>query len=69
VYFFAVCDDGALVRALDTLNAERRWLTGEDIFAGLLSEPTDAFDNPGVARLFERTFTPTQGSPSSDTRH
>jgi Fe-S-cluster containining protein len=31
--------NAALVRVLDTPDAERRWLAGEDIFAGVLQEP------------------------------
>jgi hypothetical protein len=31
--------NAALVRVLDTPDAEQRWLAGEDIFAGVLREP------------------------------
>jgi Fe-S-cluster containining protein len=40
--------NAALVRALDTEHAERRWLSGEDIFAGVMQDPEDVLLSPEI---------------------
>ena len=48
--------NAALTRALDTDNAEQRWLAGEDIFAGINPDPADVFAHPQAQRLYEYAF-------------
>lgn len=51
--------NAGLSRALETEDAERRWLAGEDIFSGVLQESLDQFADPNVERMYDRTFTTT----------
>jgi hypothetical protein len=48
--------NGALSRALETDQAEHRWLAGEDIFAGIHCDPEDAFSNPQTQMLYRYAF-------------
>jgi hypothetical protein len=47
----------ALVVAIETEDAERRWLAGENIFAGVQQDPgPNPVDDPASRRLFAETF-------------
>ncbi len=49
--------NAALVRALETEDAERVWLSGEDIFADVMRDPVDICANSRDAQLmFEHAF-------------
>ena len=48
--------NAALTRALETDDAERRWLSGENIFSDVLRQPTDVFTDPQAQRLYEYAF-------------
>ena len=48
--------NAALVRAIDTENAERTWLSGEDIFSGVMREPADIFSEPRAQQIYEHAF-------------
>jgi Fe-S-cluster containining protein len=48
--------NGALNRALEREDAERAWLVGEDVFAGLLRDPTDPFSSPQANNLYAYAF-------------
>lgn len=48
--------NAALVRALDTDQAEQRWLAGEDIFADIHRDPADVLGNPQAGLLYENAF-------------
>lgn len=48
--------NAALVTALDTDDAERRWLAGEDIFAGVKQDPGGLKDLPEVTHLYKKAF-------------
>jgi Fe-S-cluster containining protein len=48
--------NAALTRALATEDAERRWLSGEDLFADIHRDPTDQFTNPPAQQLYEYAF-------------
>jgi Fe-S-cluster containining protein len=46
----------ALWRALETDQAERRWLAGEDIFADIHRDPEDVLSNPQAQLLYRHAF-------------
>lgn len=46
----------ALVRALDTDNAESAWLSGEDIFQGVRQDPADTMSGPETRFFYQRAF-------------
>lgn len=49
--------NAALVRALDTEDAERAWLSGQDIFSGVMRDPVDVLASSRDAQMmFERAF-------------
>lgn len=48
--------NGALVRVLDTPDAERRWLSGENIFDGVQPDPDDTFNVPAAQQLYSIAF-------------
>ena len=48
--------NSALVRAIDTEDAERSWLSGQDIFSDVLREPGDLFSDTHAQRLYEYAF-------------
>lgn len=48
--------NSALDRAIATPDAEARWLAGEDIFSGVLSEGSDLLDSTPSRYLFEMAF-------------
>jgi hypothetical protein len=49
--------NAALVRALETDDAERAWLGGQDIFSGVMRDPVDILANGRDAQmLFQRAF-------------
>ena len=48
--------NAALVRAIDTDNAQRAWLSGEDIFYGVMREPIDIFSDSTAQQLYQTTF-------------
>lgn len=48
--------NGALYRALTRDNAEAEWLAGEDVFAGVLTDPNRTLDNPHNQALYELAF-------------
>ncbi len=48
--------NSALVRAIDTDDAERSWLSGQDIFSDVLREPGDLFSDLHAQRLYEYAF-------------
>lgn len=48
--------NAALVRAIDTDDAQRTWLSGADIFSGVPCEPTDIFSGPIAREVYERAF-------------
>lgn len=48
--------NAGLTHALNTSDAEQRWLSGEDVFAGVLSEPNDVFSNPPAEAFYHRVF-------------
>jgi hypothetical protein len=49
--------NAALVRALDTADAERAWLGGQDIFLGVMRDPVDMLANGRDAQMmFQRAF-------------
>jgi hypothetical protein len=48
--------NGALNRAMEREDAERAWLSGEDVFAGLLREPNDPFSQQPTRMMYERAF-------------
>jgi hypothetical protein len=55
--YHAYALNSALVRAIDTANAERSWLSGQDIFSDVLREPGDLFSEvQAQQRLYEYAF-------------
>lgn len=48
--------NSALLCALETSNAEERWLAGEDIFASIRRDPSDVFAHPQVQLLYDYAF-------------
>jgi len=46
----------ALVRAIDTDNAQRAWLSGENIFSGVMREPDDIFADPVAQQMYQHAF-------------
>ena len=46
----------ALIRAIDTENAERAWLSGEGVFSGVMREPADIFTEPRAQQIYEHAF-------------
>jgi Fe-S-cluster containining protein len=48
--------NAALVRALDTDDAERLWLEGRDIFSDIRTDPVDMFANPRAEMLYRLAF-------------
>ena len=48
--------NGALSRALETDQAEQRWLAGDDIFADVHRDPEDVFSNPQAQILYRYAF-------------
>jgi hypothetical protein len=48
--------NAALHRALQTDHAEQRWLSGEDIFAGIHRDAQDIFDHPAEQYLYAHAF-------------
>jgi Fe-S-cluster containining protein len=46
----------ALTRALEREDAETAWLAGEDVFAGVLREPSDPFQQPPVQTIYHYAF-------------
>jgi len=48
--------NGALARALETDQAEQRWLAGKDIFADVHRDPEDVFSNPQTQLLYRYAF-------------
>ena len=48
--------NAALARALETDQAEQRWLAGEDIFADIHRDPEDVLSNPQAQLLYRYAF-------------
>jgi Fe-S-cluster containining protein len=48
--------NAALVRALETDDAEKKWLSGEDIFAGIMNDPDDIFLLEDTQRFYQLAF-------------
>lgn len=48
--------NAAVVRALDTDEAEQRWLSGEDIFADIRRDPEDVFSSEQSQMFYEHVF-------------
>lgn len=48
--------NAALLRALETDGSEKRWLSGEDVFADIRRDPEDVFAHPQAIRLYEYAF-------------
>jgi Fe-S-cluster containining protein len=48
--------NAALVRALDTADAERAWLNGDDVFHDVMRDPGEVFDNPEADMMFRYAF-------------
>ncbi|WP_374378661.1 YkgJ family cysteine cluster protein [Dongia sp.] len=48
--------NAALVRVLDTEDAEHRWLSGEDIFAGVMQDPEDVLSSPDIQSFLNELF-------------
>jgi hypothetical protein len=48
--------NAALTRALEREDAERAWLAGEDIFAGVRRDPHDAFASNTTLLMYRRAF-------------
>jgi Fe-S-cluster containining protein len=48
--------NASLLRALETDQAEQRWLAGEDLFADIHRDPVDIFAHPQAQRLYEHAF-------------
>ena len=48
--------NAALVRAIDTDNAQKAWLSGEDIFCGVMREPVDIFSDSAAQQLYQTAF-------------
>lgn len=48
--------NAALSRALETDQAEQRWLAGDDIFADVRRDPADALSNPQAQQLYRHAF-------------
>jgi hypothetical protein len=49
--------NSGLIRALDVVDAERAWLSGDDIFSDVLRDPEPAiFAQPGTQMLFKQAF-------------
>ena len=48
--------NAALARALETDQAEQRWLAGEDIFADIHRDPQDALSDPQAQLLYRHAF-------------
>jgi len=46
----------ALARALETEDAERRWLAGENIFSDVQRDPENALAHPQAQQLYQHTF-------------
>ena len=57
--------NAAVVRVLDTPDAEKRWLAGEDIFAGVLAETVGYYQGfGGISSVTRGTCeSPTKKSP------
>jgi hypothetical protein len=47
---------GALNKALDTQDCERRWLEGEDIFSDVQRSPVDVLAAPQNLELYHAAF-------------
>ncbi|HUC60794.1 MAG TPA: YkgJ family cysteine cluster protein [Alphaproteobacteria bacterium] len=54
--YFAYEFNAALVRAIDTPDAERAWLSGHDIFSDVMREPADIFSMPPTNAMYEYAF-------------
>jgi Fe-S-cluster containining protein len=48
--------NGGLNRALERDDAERAWLAGEDVFAGLLCDPDDPFSQAPANQMYTHAF-------------
>lgn len=48
--------NAALERALSRDDAEAAWLSGEDVFAGVLRDPTDTGAHPDAERIYRSAF-------------
>jgi Fe-S-cluster containining protein len=48
--------NAGLVRALDEPDAEKRWLAGDNIFSGVMTDPADIFSEPQTQQMFEYAF-------------
>jgi len=48
--------NAGLNRALETTEAEQRWLAGENIFAGILQEHAPVLNDPRMEELYARAF-------------
>jgi len=48
--------NAGLVRALDTEDAERRWLVGEDIFSDIRRDRADPFSQRQAQQLYEQAW-------------
>lgn len=48
--------NAGLVRAIDTDEGERAWLSGQDIFSDVMREPGDTFVNPETQMMFRHAF-------------
>jgi len=48
--------NAALVRAIETDDAELKWLSGEDIFADVVCDPTDIFSTQEAQFIYEKSF-------------
>jgi Fe-S-cluster containining protein len=48
--------NAALIRAIDTDNAERVWLSGQDIFSGVMREPGDTFSETPAQMMYQHAF-------------
>ena len=48
--------NAALIRAIDTDNAERTWLSGHDIFSDVMRESGDIFSEAQAQMIYEHAF-------------
>tara|TARA_B100000029_G_scaffold515678_1_gene623932 strand:- start:5130 stop:5903 length:774 start_codon:yes stop_codon:yes gene_type:complete len=48
--------NSALIRALDTKNAQKAWLSGDDIFSNVQKETVDIFSDSTAQQFYQSTF-------------
>lgn len=48
--------NSALVRAIDTNNAQQAWLSGEDVFSGIMTESIDIFSDKTARNFYQKAF-------------